>query len=392
MIKKKVVIEKADRLYQMPPDIFSMIRVSDKPSLVRKTDLIDLASFDWPVQFDPELTISAEQLEPASTERILELKTALADWQLAVNKVKLNPEREIYIGGGISSILFSLSLAFLEAGDIALVPEVGLPLYRRVVTGAGAEPISYPVTQKTGWAPEFDRTAHNIRRVGQILFLNTPHNPTGTELDAKELAHLVTLASRENIIIVNDAAYQSIPSRRPLSILSLPGGKNVGVEVGSFSYTFGLPSLPFGYLVGSREVVSALEMVESLQSVRIPEYYVDLALRAIKNYPNDSLKQVRSQISSAMSEASALLEKLTLENVSGGTVPFIWAKIEKRSQSRRAAQILFKRSRILVAPGTGFGDSGEGYLRLSLTPPPEQFAKAKARIKKRISLKGTTDE
>lgn len=392
MIKKKVVIEKANRLYQMPPDILSMIRVTDKPSLVRKTDQIDLASFDWPIGFDPDLTLSSDELGPASETQLSDLKSALADWMLTTNEIKLKPDKEIFIGAGISSLIFSIGLAYLEAGDIAFVPEVGLPLYRRVVTACGAEPISYPVTQKNGWLPDFDHLSNNLRRVGQILFLNSPHNPTGSELDQKQLTHLITLAARENILIVNDAAYQSVPTRRPLSFLSIAGGKNVGVEVGSFSYLFGLPSLPFGFVAGNREVIAALHLLQGLQPTKIPAYYVNFALTAIRQYPNLPLKELRSKISATESEALLLLDRLSLENVSGGTVPFIWARIERRSQARRAAQILFKRSRLLVAPGTGFGDNGEGYLRFSLTQPAENYTKAKNRIKKRISLRGQSDE
>lgn len=392
MIKKKVVIEKANRLYQMPPDILSMIRVPDKPSLVRKTDQIDLATLDWPIKFDPDLTLSADDLLPASEKQLNDVKSALAEWMLANNGVKLNPDKEIYLGSEISSLIFSIGLAYLETGDIAFVPEVGLPLYRRVVTACGAEPISYPVTQKSGWSPDFDRIANNLRRMGQILFLNSPHNPTGSELSEKELTHLITLASRENVLVVNDAAYQSVPIRRPLSLLSVAGGIKVGVEVGSFSYLFGLPQLPFGFVAGNREVVAALSLTRSLTPINVPVYYANLALTAIRQYPNEELKELRTKISAAESEAALLLDKLSLENASGGTVPFIWAKIEKRSQSRRAAQVLFKRSRLVVAPGTGFGDNGEGYLRFSLTQPADNYTRARSRIKSRISLKGANDE
>ena len=392
MIKKKVVIEKADRLYQMPPDILSMIRVTDKPSLIRKTDQIDLASFDWPIRFDPDLTLGSDDLGPATEVQLGDLRSALAEWMLATSGVKLKPDKEIFIGAGISSLIFNIGLAYLEAGDIAFVPEVGLPLYRRVVTACGAEPISYPVTQKSGWSPDFDRLSNSLRRVGQILFLNSPHNPTGSELNEKQLTHLITLGTRENVMIVNDAAYQSIRTRRPLSLLSLAGGKNVGVEVGSFSYHFGLPPLPFGFVAGNREVVAALHLTQGLQPTNIPAYYVNLALTAIRQYPNQALKELRTKISAAESEAALLLDKLSLENSSGGTVPFVWAKIERRSQARRAAQILFKRSRLLVAPGTGFGDNGEGYLRFSLTQPAENYSRAISRIKDKISLRGSDDE
>lgn len=391
MIKRKVVLEKANRLYQMPPDILSMIRSSDKPTLLKKTDQIDLATFNWPLKFDSNLTITADNLNRASREQLELLRSTLAEWYHREYKVKLNPDKEVFIGGGITSLIFSIALAFLENGDLAFVPQVGLPLYRRVIAACGAQAIGYAVTQKSGWAPDFSSLTNNLRRVGQILFLNSPHNPTGHELSEKEMALLITMAGRENILLVNDAAYQSLLARRPVSLLGVAGGKQVGVEIGSFSYHFGLPRLPFGFVVGNREVISALNLLTSLQPVYISGFRVEQAIQAIRHFPGPELLEVRKKIAASEAEAGALLEKLSLENVSNGSVPFIWARIEKRSHARRAAQLLFHRYRLLVAPGTGFGDQGEGFLRFSLTQPADQYAKACSRIKQRFTLTSAED-
>jgi LL-diaminopimelate aminotransferase len=392
MIKKKVVIEKANRVYQFPPEILSMVPTEARRSLLRKGDLIDLASFGWPVDFPSDLSLDMASLRPASAERLTELKEALAAWMQARHQVKLNPHKEIYVGGSIRTTVLSLALSYIDSGDLAFVPELGIPLYRKAIMACGGEPISYPVSSKSDWVPDFERINTTLGRVARVLFLNSPHNPTGAELSEKEMAHLTWTAARENILVINDAAYQSIPTRMPVSLLGVTGGKKVGVEVHSLAYLLGLPSIPFGFVAGNREVVSALKLSNNLIPTYLPDLYVEMALRALRQYPSDELKNVRQSIAQAAAESNNLLEKLSLEKTSNGTVPYVWAKIERRHRSRTAVRLLYRRSRIVAAPGTGFGESGQGFLRFSLTAGAEAYAEAAARIKRKMALFETKDD
>ncbi len=384
MRNKKIIIDKADRLHQMPPDILSFIQTETIRPFLKKPELIDLATFRWPVAFDSFSTPDIKEMQPASPEQINNLKEELLSW-LAVNQhIKLKNTREIFIGGGIRSLLFNLALSFLENNDIAFVPELGLPLYRKIVTACGGEPISYSMSAKNNWSPGFERLNTHLGRVARVLFINSPHNPTGFELNEKEMAELAWLAGRENLLLVNDAAYQSIPERKPVSLLSVAGGRKVGVEVYSFSYLFGLPPLPFGFMAGNYEVINAVKQAAGLLPSFIPVYYINLALQAIRKYPSESLKKTRKLISRGLSEANKFLNVLSLEKVSTETVPFIWAEISKREQnSTVTARQLYRRYRILVAPGTSFGDSGQEYLRLSLTAEPELYTAAAERLKRK---------
>ena len=385
-LKKKVVIDKANRLYQLPPGILSLLGAERRRRLIRRADLVDLASYSWPVTFDPDATWTAEQLAPASAERRAELREALAAWFARWHGVKLNPAREIYLGGNIRSLLFLLSLSYVESGDLAFVPQVGIPLYRRTITACSGEAISYEVSPRNDWRPDFERLGSKLGRVARVLFLNSPHNPTGTELTEKEMAYLAWTAARENILIVNDAAYQSIPDRRPVSLLAVTGGKQVAVEVYSFTYSFGLPSIPFGFVAGNREVINALRQAEMLTPPHIPEYYVDLALTAIRQFPSQDLKAVRTRLAESADAANDFLSKLSLERSGATTTPYLWVKIERRGPSVDAARSLYRLRRILVAPGTGFGEGGQGFLRLSLTAGAEAYRVAAARIKGKMSL------
>lgn len=392
MIIKKAVIEKANRLYQLPPDIFSFTREKSKPTRLKKMDLLDLARFNWPVEVESGSVAVKDMLTPAASQKIASLKETLAEWCSANFGVKLNPAKEIFVGGRLSNLLLLTALAFVDNGDIVFVPEVGLPLYKRVTTACGGEPVHYSVSAKNDWRPDFERINTRLGRVARLLFLNSPHNPTGVSLAEKEIENLVWMASRENIVIVNDAAYFSISSRTPASLLSVPGGKKVGVEVHSFSYLFGLPPLPFGFVIGNREVVSGLEMASRLMPMVLPTAYIDLALSMIRQYPGQGLLKVRERIQSSTAEATKLLSEMSLRKASHDTIPFMWAEISGRRHARTMASRLYRRSRILVAPGTALGDNAEGFLRLSLTALPETYQAARDRVRKRLNILKSGEE
>ncbi|UCG62933.1 MAG: pyridoxal phosphate-dependent aminotransferase [Candidatus Zixiibacteriota bacterium] len=386
MIIKKAVIDKANRLYQLPPDIFSFTRERTRPMAIKKVDLLDLARFRWPVSMEPDKLPAKSDFEPAGKSELSKLKGTLVEWFSSFAGVKLNDTKEVFIGGGISSLIFATTLAFIDNGDIVFVPELAVPLYKKATTACGGEPVHYSVSFKDDWRPKFDRISTRLGRVARLLFLNSPHNPTGVSLDEKEMEDLIWMAARENIVIINDAAYRSVSARPPVSLLSVEGGKKVGVEIYSFAYMFGLPPMPFGFAVGNRDVVSGMEMASSLVPAHIPKYFVDLALTAIRQYPNQQLRTMRQHLERTEAEATRFLGLLSLEKCGYDTVPFVWASISGRKSSRTLASTLYRRSRVLAAPGTAFGDTGEGFLRFSLTAPAADYQAAYDRVKRKINL------
>ncbi len=388
---KKIIIDRANRLYQMPPDLMAFARTDKTRTFLKRADLIDLATFRWPVQFDENLSLNPESLQPATGKRIAELKEELAAWISKHCQCKAISDKEIFIGGGISTLLHQIAMSYIDPGDVAFVPGLGIPTYRRVVNACNGEPIVYSISTKSDWMPNFERLNTRLGRVARLLFLNSPHNPTGTELSEKDFNELAWLAGRENILIINDAAYAGVSTRTPISLLSVRGGTRVGVEMHSFSYRFGLPPLPFGFAVGNREVLAGMALTRELARVHIPDYWVDIALEAIRSFPNANLRQLRTTLSRASAEATGLLDVMQLESAGSGSVPYIWARINRRTMSVNTARQYFKRHRVLMIPGSGFGENGEGYLRLCLTAGPEAFAEATKRVSKRMTLrrKGT---
>ncbi len=387
---KKIIVEKANRLYQLPPDILSFARLEKQMRLIRKPELVDLASFRWPIG-SGEINGVTDSLRPATAEELQTLREAVAEWYQSEHNARLNPSKEVFIGSSISSSLLALALAFIDNSDIAFVPALGLPTYRRVIAACGGEAVSYNLTSRNGWRPDFERVTTQLGRVARILFLNSPHNPTGSQLSEREMGDLVWLAAKENIMIVNDGAYQTFDERKSVSLMSVTGGSKAGVEAGSFSYHFGLPRLPLSFVVGNRDVISGLKQATKLINPILFAEHIRIAVEGIRKYPLPSLKQFRRDVVSKAGQVDSFLKMLDLEPAGQDSVPFVWARLPKRAPATLAANRLLKRSRILVTPGTAFGEVGEGFVRVSLTAPAEQYEEAVERLKKRRQIPQKTE-
>jgi LL-diaminopimelate aminotransferase len=388
MLVKKVLIDRTDRLYQMPPDILDFARPLLGKRLLGGNPVLDLASFSWPVAPETEDGEKLTSLAPATPEKIASFKESLADWLTQYYGESRIAPREIFMGNGIRSLVWLTSLAFVDTGDPALVPGLGIPYYRKAVTAAGGIPVPYPLSIKNNWMPDFSKLSLRLRQAVRVCFVNSPHNPTGAELDEPTFQQLVERASRENMLLVNDACYHGIPSRKPLSIMAIDGGRKVGLELYSFSYLLGLPPIPFGFAVGHRHLIAALEAASQVLPPYIPKGFVDMAAQGLRQSPSKSLQGLRQQFASTAVAARKMLETIGIESVSPPTVPFLWARLPARRNSVTFARTMLKRYRILIAPGTSFGEIGQGFVRVSLTVPAERYAEAAERIKNRHTLTG----
>ena len=148
MLVKKVLVDRTDRLYQMPPDLLDFARPLLGKPLLSGMEMIDLGSFNWPVPFDPDQKVALASLKAASPEKIAKLKESLADWLTEYHSTRHFSRREIFLGNGISSLVWLTALTFVDTGDLALVPSLGVPLYRKEVTAAGGVPVPYPLSDR----------------------------------------------------------------------------------------------------------------------------------------------------------------------------------------------------------------------------------------------------
>ncbi len=382
---KKVVLDKADRLYHFPFDIEDFFPKRTIKASEKKVPTLDLGRFNWPVPAGD--SSNKNVFEPSSADDFDLLCETLANWLSREFSITVNPRKEIYIGQGIHRIIFDICQAFVEYGDIVLCPEPGLPIYRRLVISSGGVPITYQIYTRSDYKPSLSQLDSNLGKAAKILILNNPNNPVGMLQDETELDEMIHLASRKNLFIVNDAAYCSLAEEKFRPFRSLPGGSKVSLEVFSIPFTFGLPYVPLGFAVGPADVINPLDTIRKTIKCTIPKSWISDCLKAIKNYPDNELKNVRKKINQSRLEAHRMAEKAGWKTIGGKSCPFLWVRIPERKQSATYASALLRRKRILTLPGTAFGETGDGYLRLSLTATPETYNKATERLSRKFTIR-----
>jgi len=386
---KKVVLDKADRLYHFPFDLEEFYPKRALKTGEKRIPIIDLGHFDWPIK---EASVPGDSLGMAGNDDLQRLKDAVSGWLKKKLGIGVDPRREIYIGQGIHRIVFDLFMAYVEYGDIVLCPEPGMPFYRRLAISVGGVPVTYPINSHSNYKPAFVKLASHLGKAAKIIILNNPNNPFGTMLDETDLNELLRIASKQNLFVVNDAAYCTLAEEKFIPLRSIPGGDKVSLEIFSFPYSFGMPYLPFGFAVGTPEVISGLINIRKTIGLALPKIWIDTAIKAIEDYPNTDLKDVRKLIARSRLEAARLVEKAGWSRIGERSCPFLWVKIPDRKNASTYAATLLRRRKILALPGTAFGEIGEGYLRLSLTAGPDNYIEAVQRLSKKLTLRNKSGE
>lgn len=388
---KKIVLDKADRLYQFPFDLDEFVPKRSFKAGEKKIATIDLARFNWDVGFKEDSGFEASTAIAAG-EEIDRLKELAASWLEKEFGVKADPDKEIYIGQGIHRIIYDMVIAYIEPGDIVLCPEPGLPFYKRLTIAGGGTPITYPVFIRSDYKPSLAKVDSRLGKAAKIMIVNNPGNPVGALFDETDLSEIIHLASKQNIFIVNDAAYGSLAEDKFRPLWSLPGGRKVSLEIFSFSLTLGLPYLPFGFAVGPREIINAIKIAGHTIKTVIPSVWIKAAEKVIEGYPSAEFTAFRKKINQSRLAAGQLINKTDWELIGGKSCPFLWLKIPERQPSAGYAASLLRRKRILTLPGTAFGETCDGYLRLSLTASVADYEEAAKRISKKFALLSRPEE
>ncbi|MFH2036703.1 MAG: pyridoxal phosphate-dependent aminotransferase [Candidatus Zixiibacteriota bacterium] len=378
---KNIILDKADRLYHLPFDLEDFYPKLTLKTGEKKIKTIDLSHFSWNIKSNTSDFKSPFDLSDSSDLEIL--KEAIAEWFKSAYDISVNPRKEIYVGQGINGIICDICVGYIEYGDIALCPEPGLPFYKRLTVLAGGVPVTYPIYSKIDFKPSLGRLDTNLGKAAKILFLNNPNNPIGFNHDETEIEELIHIASKKNIFIVNDAAYASHAEGKFVPIRSIPGGSKVSLEAFSIPFTFGLPYIPLGFAVGPIDIINTLKNIRKTTKLTLPKIWINETIQAINNFPNSNLTEIQKQISQSRLAAEKFSDKMEWDVIGGKSAPFMWVRIPDRKQSMSYSTALLRRKKILTLPGTAFGETGDGYLRISLTVPPDDFKTAGERMEQK---------
>lgn len=376
-------------LKKLPPYLFVDLDKKKNEAIKKGKDIISFGVGD-PDLSTPVHIVEAGQRALARGSNhhypfgagLASFREAVAQWYDIRFAVSLNPETEIHALLGSKEGIGHLPLGFINPGDIVLVPEPGYPVYHTGTIMAGGEPYFMPLKEYNRFLPDLDAIPAKIARKAKIMFLNYPNNPTAATADPEFFIKVISFADKYNILVAHDAAYSELYYEHPpISFLSVPGAKEVGVEFHSLSKTFAMTGWRIGWICGNEQVIKGLSAVKD-------------------NYDSGVFNAVQEAGVTALLASHACVEDMRLiykkrrdilcdglrSNGWDVQTPeatfYIWAQTPHRINAQKCVEVMLDEAGIVCTPGSGLGPSGEGYVRFSLTVDEYRITEAVERIAK----------
>tara|TARA_B100001057_G_C22831008_1_gene943401 strand:- start:557 stop:1705 length:1149 start_codon:yes stop_codon:yes gene_type:complete len=317
-----------------------------------------------------------------SYQGLPELRQAIADFYQKYYNHTADPNFEILPLMGSKEGIMLISMAFLNPGDIALIPNPGYPTYQSVTRLVDAVPVFYDLTADHQWQPDIEALDQMDLKAVKLMWVNYPHMPTGANAKKYTFEKLIRWAKEKDILLINDNPYSFVLTDQPQSMMSVPGAKEVGMELNSLSKSFNMAGWRVGMLLGNKENINAVLKVKSNMDSGMFYGIQRGAVAALQAQESwfKKLNDVYTQRRKLIFELATLLNADFDINSSG---LFVWAKLRDNSKSSvEYIEEILQKHHIFIAPGSIFGSQGEGYIRLSLCLEAVQIRKAIDRISK----------
>lgn len=365
----------ASRMDRVPPYLF--VEISRKIA-EKKAQGIDVISFGIG---DPDIPTPASVVDKLrdtaldtpnhrypETDGLPEFRQAVADWYQRRFGISVRPDEETLPLIGAKEGIGHAALCFIEPGDIALVPDPGYPVYSVGTWFAGGECHWMPLLEENGWLPDLDAIPEDATRKAKVIWLNYPNNPTGAIADGDYFAKVVEFAKAYDIAVLHDASYSEVAfdGYRPVSFLETPGAMDVGVEFHSLSKSYNMTGWRLGMAVGNADIISALMVVKSNLDSGVPNAIQYMGIEAMA-LSQDDIEARNGVYERRRDRVVRTLQAVGLDAVPPKASLYVWTRIPEGFSSAEFTAKLLDEANIVVTPGNGYGQYGEGYIRLSLT-------------------------
>ncbi|MEO0732040.1 MAG: aminotransferase class I/II-fold pyridoxal phosphate-dependent enzyme [Bacteroidota bacterium] len=308
-----------------------------------------------------------------------ELRAAFASWYDRFFGVDLDSEHEILPLIGSKEGIMHLSMAFLNPGDEVLVPNPGYPTYRSATELAGGVIRDYPLTDGTDWLPDLEALERQGLKKVKIMWVNYPHMPTGAAAPPDFFAELVAFAHRNRILLVNDNPYAFILTDRVQSLLSVPGAKEVAIELCSLSKAQNMAGWRVGAVAGAGEYLkSIIRFKSNMDSGMFAP--VQAAATVALGLGQDWYQELNGHYRQRRAVARRIMDALGCAYREDQVGLFVWAKCPPAMTGYEVSDRALYDHDVFLTPGGIFGSQGENYVRISLCSPVPQLEAALSRL------------
>jgi alanine-synthesizing transaminase len=381
------------RLDRLPPYLFGTLNELKLKLRQQGEDVIDLAMGNPDSPPAPhiaeklrEVTLDSKAHRYSASKGIRNLRKAICRHYQKRFEVELDWETEAIGVIGSKEGLAHLSLALLDEGDTALVPNPTYPIHIYSVVIAGGNVITIPLSQEENFVPQMDRIARELWPKPKVMILNFPHNPTTAVVDLSFLEQVVEFARQEDILVVHDFAYSDIvfDGYRAPSIMQIKGAKEVAVEFFTMSKSYNMAGWRVGFCVGNSKVIEALAKIKGYYDYGIFTP-VQVAAIAALDGPQDCVRETAERYQQRRDVLVEGLDRIGWPLTKPKATMFVWASIPDKYRqmgSMKFAAKLLEEAKVAVTPGVGFGDLGEGYVRVALVENEHRIRQAVRNIKR----------
>jgi LL-diaminopimelate aminotransferase len=380
----------ADRIESLPPYVFAKLGRQIRDLTAQGQDVIrlDIGSPDLPPpDFITEAMYRSAQ-DPshhgyAGFYGTPELRQAMAAYYARRFAVELDPEKQVVPLIGSKEGIFNIALAFVNPGEVVLIPDPGYPTYTLGTLLAGGVPFRVPLPAENGFLPDLEALPSEAVRSAKILWLNYPNNPTGAVAPFEFFERAVDFARRYDLLLCHDNPYCDVTFEDYIapSLLQVPGACDVALEFNSLSKTYNMAGWRVGMAVGNRTAADALGRIKTNIDSGIFRAIQDAAVLALTSGQtwlrnrNEIYRERRDLILEALHEVGMEADRPVASL-------YIWAKIHAGYRSADFAARLLEEAAISVTPGTAFGPGGEGYVRISLGMSTDRIREAMQRLRR----------
>ncbi len=378
----------ASRINSLPPYLFAAIDKARQEVIKKGVDVINLSIGDPDMPTPPHIVeamrksvSNPERHRYPSYEGMLAFRTAAATWIKKTMKVDLNPEDEVLTLIGSKEGIAHIPLAFLNPGEVSLVPDPAYPVYNIGTILADGKPHKMPLLAENDFLPDLDAIPASVAKKAKIMFINYPNNPTSAIASVKFFEEVVDFANENNILVIHDNAYSEMTydGYKAPSFLSVNGAKDIGIEMHSLSKTYNMTGWRIGFAIGNRDILSGLGKVKTNVDSGAFEAVQEAGIAAL-NGPQDCIREMNGVYKERQDALLAGLKELGFEVKPPKATFYVWTRV--KGSSLDFSRMLLEKAGIVATPGVGFGEYGEGYIRFALTQSVDRINEAVERMRK----------
>lgn len=377
------------RLQKLPPYLFAELDRRKKAVMATGVDLISLGVGDPDKPTPSHIIEAAKKAMDDPAHHKYPFGSGLAPFRDAVSSfmkkrfnVTVDPSTEVYSLIGSKEGIGHLPLAVVDVDDVVLVPDPGYPVYQGSTILAGAEVYYMPLKAENNFLPDLEAIPLDVLERARLMFIGYPNNPTSASATEEFFKEVVAFAKEHQLVVAHDNAYSEMYfGKPPISFLSTPGAKDVGVEFHSLSKTYNMTGWRLDWICGNKDVVKQLGTVKDNFDSGAFEVVQAAGIAALTG-PQDCVEEMRQMYRKRRDVFVPALKKMGWDLNTPDATFYVWARTPKGLPSMDVVTHILEKAHVMCTPGNGFGPSGQGYVRFALTVEEARLEEAIHRISK----------